>query len=88
MTEKLAPIVYASAVEAGRAGEGYSEAFNAGVLGCLEGRLDGIMPLDCPYMVGTKEHADFQAGVAEGRDLSPVGKAPFGFADEVSDDED
>jgi len=81
MEEILAPRVYANAVAAGRAGENHSEAFNAGVLGCLKGRLDGVMPLDCPYLEGTKEHAEFQAGVVEGRDLSPITGAPFGMDD-------
>jgi hypothetical protein len=75
----LAPTVFENVVAAGRAGANHSEAFNAGVLGCLKGRLDGVMPLHCQYQPGTKEHDDFLAGVAEGRALSPVYGAPFGM---------
>lgn len=79
MGDILAPTVFENAVAAGRAGANHSEAFNAGVLGCLKGRLDGVMPLHCPYQIGTKDHEEFQAGVAEGRALAPVYGAPFGM---------
>lgn len=82
MTDILAPTVFENAVAAGRAGPNHSEAFNAGVMGCLQGRLDGVTPLNCPYQEGTEEHTDFQAGVAEGRELSPVSGAPFGMDEE------
>lgn len=81
MEEILAQRAYANAVAAGRAGENHCEGFNAGVLGCLKGRLDSVMPLDCQYLEGTKDHAEFQAGVVEGRELSPITGAPFGMDD-------
>ena len=87
MTDILAPTVFENAVAAGRAGPNHSEAFNAGVMGCLQGRLDGVTPLNCPYQEGSKEHNDFQAGIAEGRELSPVFGAPFGIdADEWNEE--
>lgn len=82
MEEILAPTVYENAAAAGRAGENYSEAYNAGVLGCLKARLDGVTPLDLPYLEGTKEYVEFYDGVAEGRELSPIVGAPFGIDDD------
>ncbi len=87
MDDILAPTVYENAVAVGRAGANHTEAFNAGVLACLQGRLDGVMPLHCPYQEGTKEHADFQAGVAEGRELSPIIGAPFGMDEDEWNEE-
>lgn len=86
MKESFAHRVYANAMAAGRVGEERSDAFNAGVLACLEGRLDGKHPLVCPYQSGGPEYDDFYAGVAEGRELSPMWGLPFGETDGVEHD--
>lgn len=86
MKKNIARRVYDSAFAAGRVGDARSDAFNAGVLACLDGRLNGKVPLVCPHQPGTAEHNDFFAGVAEGRELSPAWGLPFGETDGVDHD--
>lgn len=50
-----------------------SEAYRAGVLHCLQTRLDGQPHVPCFYAPGSAERDAYYAGVDEGRALSPVG---------------
>lgn len=72
----LAEQVFEKAFEPGRGREGKSEAFRAGVLQCLLARLEGHK-LNCPYQTGSVEYDAFYAGVAEGRELSPIEEDPL-----------
>lgn len=57
-----------------------SEAYKLGVMACLRVRLDGVVhATKCPYPEGSAESDAYFAGVEEGRALSPVNKAPYGF---------
>lgn len=82
-TDPLAQRVFDIAFEKSRSAR--SEEYKLGVLNCLKVRLDGEKNITCPYTTGSAQADAYYAGVEEGRALSPVGKAPFGFDNE--DDE-
>lgn len=77
MTCPTAQQVFDRAFQPGRAPR--SAAYKQGVLECLRVRLDGQQHAKCPYQEGTAEADAYFAGVSEGRELAPVGKAPAGF---------
>ena len=47
-----------------------SDAYKAGVLGCLRFNLDGIRPLKDPYAPGTAESDAWHAGTNEGHAIA------------------
>lgn len=78
MPELCAQTVFDKAFQPGR--EPRSDAYKRGVMDCLRVRIDGVeRGQKCPYAPGTAEADAYHAGVAEGRELSPVGQAPTGF---------
>lgn len=78
MLELTAQTVFDKAFQPGR--EPRSEAYKQGVMWCLRARVDGVGHTNkCPYAVGTAEADAYFAGIAEGRELAPVGQAPAGF---------
>lgn len=77
MTTPTAQQVFDKAFEPGRSPR--SDAYKQGVMACLRVRLDGVQHVACPYQEGTAESDAYFAGISEGRELAPVGKAPVGF---------
>lgn len=70
----------------GKARDARSEEYKLGVLNCLKVRLDGAKNITCPYPTGTAQADAYFSGVAEGRELAPVDKAPAGFDEEDNDE--
>ena len=78
MPELTAQTVFDRAFQPGR--EPRCQAYKQGVMHCLKARIDGVGYRDkCPYGAGTAEAEAWHAGIAEGRELAPVGQAPAGF---------
>jgi hypothetical protein len=77
MTAPTAQQVFDKAFAPGRAPR--SDAYRQGVMACLRVRLDGEQHVVCPFQEGTAESDAYFAGIGEGRELAPVGKAPVGF---------
>ena len=80
MTPPLtAQAIFDEAFKPGRAPR--SDAYKQGVMACLRLRVDGLAYEACPYPEGSAQADAYFAGVEEGRQLAPVGRAPEGFGD-------
>lgn len=80
MTPPLtAQAIFDEAFKPGRAPR--SDAYKQGVMACLRVRVDGLAYEACPYPEGSAQADAYFAGVEEGRQLAPVGRAPEGFGD-------
>ena len=79
MERLTAQAIFENAFHPGRAPR--SAEYKRGVLACLRVRVDGMAYEACPYPEGSAQADAYFAGVEEGRQLAPVGRAPEGFGD-------
>ena len=79
MERLTAQAIFENAFHPGRAPS--SAENKQGVMACLRVRVDGLAYEACPYTERSEQANKNFAGVEEGRQLAPVGRAPEGFGD-------